>query len=173
MRKQVFLVACVAFATTTACEKASSVAPMPVEPPLLERQTPDPLPVLVLEQVPPVVEVPPPEPPPLVVSIEPTVTFDPPEAETVGTIRATKFELDVQGAEGEHEVALQVLTPSGHTYQLLTQKMTGARNGSVRVGFDLPVAGTFIDSSNLSGTWTARVLLDGEERGALTFELEP
>ena len=174
MKKQVLFVALVTLVTAAACERTPTVSPGPPNSAVVETpMPPEAEPALSRHQDPPGVTVPVPERPPAVVTIHPTIAFDPPEAQTVGTIRVTKFDLDVGGLEGEHEVAVQAMTPSGHTYQLLRQGLYGAGTGSIRVSFELPVAGTFIDSSNLSGRWAARILLDGMEQSAVNFELAP
>ena len=85
------------------------------------------------------------------IDVKSRVTFEPLGETTVNKVLSAKFDLDVTGAEGEHEVAMQVATPSGETYQVFQQKLVGARSETVPVGFELPVAGTFIDKSNLAG----------------------
>lgn len=81
--------------------------------------------------------------------------------------------VDVIGGVGTHELSVELLSPSGATYQVQRKPFEAASHDSVRTEFAVPVAGTFIDSSNLSGEWTARVRVDGTEFTSQHFELLP
>ncbi len=156
---------------TTACEEIPG-APSAEPSPALEQQPAQA--VLSPEPAPPSIH---PAPAtkvlPVVIDVQSRVSFEPLGETTVDKVVSARFDLDVTGAEGEHEVAVQIATPSGETYQVFRQQVTGSRSESVPVGFELPVAGTFIDKSALAGLWSARVLVDGEEHSTQTFLLNP
>ena len=161
------------------CDGKGGVKPPVQTPPEIEQGTPDPLP----DETPaPVVVAPAPVSPevrplpgtvPATLTLLPSVSLEPNGAKTVSEVSQVGVHVDVIGASGEHRLTVAFLTPSGATYQVMEQAFVGSAYDSVGVDFALPVAGTAIDSHDLEGTWTAQVLIDGDEHSRPTFELAP
>lgn len=151
---------------------------LPTEaPPVIETGTPAPLPETPAEEQGALLPVasarPPVGTPTAVITASATLTFDPPQSATVRDVRAVKLDVQVVGARGPVDVALEWLTPSGATYQVMTQPIDAAPHEASQLQFELPVQGTHIDSNNLAGQWTAQVLLNGELYATRTFEVAP
>jgi hypothetical protein len=76
---------------------------------------------------------------------------------------------------GNHVQKLEILIPGGNLYQQ-TQMAFGVPQGSTEplVAIQiLPVAGTWIQQSQMMGEWTARVSLDGQVIATQSVELTP
>lgn len=97
---------------------------------------------------------------------------------------STRFELDrtvdlylvadVSAPPGPHEVMVEISTPSGDLYQATAHAFTTQRGETNRVIATLPVAGTWIQQFMLTGSWQARLFVDGAPRPAasLSFSLK-
>ena len=70
--------------------------------------------------------------------------------------------VDVEGVDPS-EVAVEFTTPTGQVFDRQVKQLTQPRTEKQSVEFGLPVAGTFITSNQLVGTWQARVFLAGVE----------
>ena len=80
------------------------------------------------------------------------------------------FEVSLGAVAAPRELQAEFLTPKGSMYEV--RKMT-VRPGERAVGFLLPVAGTTMDQSGLSGQWTLPAFLDGALAAELSFEVLP
>lgn len=110
-------------------------------------------------------------PPPL--SITAAKGFLPGDTTRVSELREVVLEARVQGAADEAELSLELFAPDGSTYEARSAKVGGDAFATYRVKFIVPVAGTAIDRSNLSGVWAARYLVAGKPLTEDNFELAP
>lgn len=99
--------------------------------------------------------------------------FDPDGASSISEVRRVLISASVIGVAGPRGVTLELLTPSGDVYERQVETLFGSAFEPQQVEFDLPVAGTFIDQSGLSGRWTALLHLGDEPVAVGTFELQP
>lgn len=97
----------------------------------------------------------------------------PSTAQRVSDVREVILELDVIGAPDEVELSLELLQPDGSAYEARSAPVGGNAFTTYRAQFIVPVAGTAIDRSNLSGTWNANFLMTGQPVASTTFELLP
>lgn len=143
-------------------------------PPQEIRPLPAALPVRAPEHVrPPEVLEPLPEPPrPLLA----TVAVDAQESgasRRIGELRQLVVVADLEGVTVATEVSLEFITPDGTPFEVQRAEAMAAPDDLQRFSFSLPVAGTLIDASALTGRWTARLLVAGVPLAEQTFELEP
>ncbi|AKQ66293.1 hypothetical protein A176_003205 [Myxococcus hansupus] len=82
-------------------------------------------------------------------------------------------DLTVSGVRGRRKVSVEFVPPSGLPYERRTTEVDALVDASHTVRFSLPVAGTAVSTSGMSGTWEARFFLDGEPLTAASFTLDP
>jgi hypothetical protein len=112
-----------------------------------------------------------PPPPPASASVQ--VLIEPEGQASVTEVRSVTARLSVAGTGGDHGISAEFLTPSGTPYESRSASISGSAFDDHTLEFNLPVAGTLIDSSNLSGTWKVQFFLDGARLADQTFELTP
>ncbi len=110
-------------------------------------------------------------PPPL--RADAVIKVDPNGSTRVSEVRSVVFDFDVEGVATPSELALELVTPRGSSYERHVQALREAPFDTQHATFDVPVAGTMIDTSRLHGQWTARYFVNGTEVGTQTFELTP
>lgn len=110
-------------------------------------------------------------PPPLTVTT--STSMEPAGTIRISDVRSVFLEVDVGGAAAQSELALELLTPRGSSYHREVKTLTASAYDTQHVTFDVPVAGTMIDTSRLHGEWTARVFVNGAVVATQTFELTP
>lgn len=92
-------------------------------------------------------------------------------AEGMAGLRDVLVQLSLQGAVPNSQLAVEFLSPGGMPYERRERSIEG---GGLQVhDFLLPVAGTFIESAGLTGSWSARFFLDGVELTTADFEVAP
>jgi hypothetical protein len=101
------------------------------------------------------------------------VTLEPAGALSVSGVNRLLVDVSVVGAPGPRELALEFITPSGDVYRRSARPLPGSAFDTQTEQFELLVSGTNIDLGSMSGSWTARVLLDGSPLTTRTFELAP
>lgn len=109
--------------------------------------------------------------PPLTFEIKmDTVT---PERVSLSDLDSVEVGIKLSGAFAGSTLAVEFIAPGdGNTvYERKTKTLEGSVFDEQNLSFQLPVAGTLIDSAKLSGAWTARFELDGVELATQTFEL--
>ena len=111
-----------------------------------------------------------PAPPPLRATA--SIAFSPAGMLTRSEVRSVIISVDVSGATGG-ELALELLAPGGTMYQRPTQPLAADPFATQHFDFTIPVAGTWIDSMDLSGRWDAHLMLGDAELLHDTFELMP
>jgi hypothetical protein len=99
--------------------------------------------------------------------------MEPAAQQSVTEVRSVTARLSVLGSEGEHRISAEFLTPAGVPYEGRSAAISGTASQTETVEFNLPVAGTLIDSSNLTGTWKVQFFLDGQKFAEQPFELTP
>lgn len=100
------------------------------------------------------------------------VAVEPLGETSVSKVRSVEVTATVNGA-GAEELGLEIETPQGLPYERRAKQLEGAP-GEVQVAtFGIPVAGTMIDSSRLSGTWTVKFLVRGKVVSTQNFSLTP
>lgn len=99
-----------------------------------------------------------------------SVTMDPPAMRQIGELRAVKATVTVLGG-GPTALTMEFIAPSGQVFN--RQEGTAVEGEARQTEFSLPVAGTLIDSSALTGTWRARVFFEGRVVGENAFEVLP
>ena len=82
-------------------------------------------------------------------------------------------DLTVSGVRGRRKVSVEFVPPSGLPYERRTTEVDALVDESRTLRFSLPVAGTAVATSSMSGTWEARFFLDGEPLTAASFTLDP
>jgi len=128
--------------------------------PRLEQQTEN------VEVLPPVVKGTPSLPPPPAAELPApplsatlTFTYDPDPMTPVSDLREITVDVDVLGATSQ-QLSFEFVTPAAAVFDARAAALSGNPYQRQHLRFELPVAGTLIDSSSLTGTWTARALLD-------------
>lgn len=110
------------------------------------------------------------KPPPLSCSI--SSSSAPSGAQSVSEVRWIDLYLSIAGTAAS-EVNLEIVAPSGAIYERRAADLSGSAFDEQQLHFDLPVAGTVIDSANLHGSWIARCEIEGATRSTHHFELKP
>lgn len=99
--------------------------------------------------------------------------LDPEGTTGVDEVETVTIHADVIGAQGPTGIVEELITPSGDAYQRNVETLFGDVDQLQPVDFTLPVAGTFIQMRQLTGTWTARLSVNGQVVATQTFELAP
>ncbi|MBX5481482.1 MAG: hypothetical protein IRZ16_06515 [Myxococcaceae bacterium] len=140
----------------------------------VETAPPDPLPdVETPAPISPEVQPVPPAPVQTQLTVTGDVSVDPPDAPTLHEANAITLRYGLVGARGTHQLRLELKTPAGAAYQVFEREIDAEPNTEAVAEFELPVAGTVIDTYNLAGVWTAHLFFDGRELTTRTFELQP
>ncbi|WP_426752162.1 hypothetical protein [Myxococcus sp. Y35] len=82
-------------------------------------------------------------------------------------------DLTVSGIRGRRQVSVEFVPPSGLPYERRAAEVVARADQAQTVRFSLPVAGTAVATSGMSGTWEARFFLDGAPLTAASFTLDP
>jgi hypothetical protein len=114
----------------------------------------------------PVVQAPP------ALSVQTQATASPAGAVSKGLVDSITLSVDLLGAD-PGELALEIIAPNGTPYERHATQMQGTAFDAQHFEFVLPVAGTWIDSQSLTGSWSANVFVAGVAQQALTFDIEP
>ena len=69
--------------------------------------------------------------------------------------------------------ALKLPQTSDGAYERHVAQLQGSALDTQHFDFVLPVAGTWIDSQSLTGSWSANVFVAGVSQQTLTFDIEP
>ncbi|MBJ6765575.1 hypothetical protein JGU66_32890 [Myxococcaceae bacterium JPH2] len=163
----------------TACTEAKSPQPPAVQPPTSEPKPVDPTDVLgggseVTPRPPAPEEQVVPVAPPSLAPVEGRATVQLPTGEPgMETLDEVRIQLDILNLQGAGRVEVEFVAPGGLPYEKRARAVEAAAGGPVSVSFTLPVAGTAIASSGMSGAWGVRFFLDGAPLTTTTFTLEP
>ena len=144
--------------------------------PKLEVPPPEPLTGISEPQPadPSVTLAPPPSRAPLAaIRATPTVRFHPEEAQSLAEVQSVTVSWDVQNLFGTANFAVEMFANEGLPYERRSFVVEGAGRETTTVSFELAVAGTVIEQSQLVGSWEAKLFLDNEAVASSTFEIMP
>ncbi|MFY1830329.1 hypothetical protein ACN47A_30725 [Myxococcus fulvus] len=82
-------------------------------------------------------------------------------------------DLTLTGVRGKGTVEVEFVSPAGHPYERRTTVVVAKPEVTRTLRFSLPVAGTTVATSAMSGTWQVRFLFDGAPLTTAAFTLEP
>ncbi|NTX06732.1 hypothetical protein HUA74_18120 [Myxococcus sp. CA051A] len=95
------------------------------------------------------------------------------DAHGLSDVSQVDVDLTVSGVRGKGRVEVEFVSPSGHPYERRTSVVEAKPDVTRTVRFSLPVAGTTVATSGMSGTWQVRFFLDGAPLTTAAFTLEP
>lgn len=96
---------------------------------------------------------------------------DPPGATSIDEVRSLYFDVDISGAPRGAQLAAEWVANGEVVYERRTAVLELGPQAPQQHTFELPVAGTMIRQSQLTGSWTARFFLDGAEVSSQAFGL--
>ncbi len=109
--------------------------------------------------------------PPVVASSR--LAFVPAGVRSVAAASAVDVELSVSGVNGKGRIDVEFIAPGDMPYERRSVTVHALPAESRTLSFSLPVAGTLIASSAMTGAWEARFFLDGEPLASAAFTLDP
>ncbi|WP_205522818.1 hypothetical protein [Myxococcus eversor] len=95
------------------------------------------------------------------------------DAHGLSDVSQVDVDLTVSGVNGKGRVEVEFVSPTGHPYERRTSVVEAKPEMTRTVRFSLPVAGTTVATSGMSGTWQVRFFLDGAPLTTAAFTLEP
>lgn len=110
------------------------------------------------------------DPPPPPLSATAWAAYDPPLERSRHEVRAVTIWVEVLGAR-PGPLALELSTPDGTLYERQVQLASGSPYVAQRFSFVMPVAGTWVEAHDLTGTWAARAFFDDRELLHQPFEV--
>ncbi|RKH84739.1 hypothetical protein D7Y21_24325 [Corallococcus sp. AB045] len=122
-------------------------------------------------------EEPPPEEPPPVPLPPPTGS-----AEVVGVgseptalseVQQVDVDFVVSGVRNKGLVDVEFIAPGGRPYEKRSATVEALPEETRTLRYSLPVAGTQVSMTRMTGTWQVRFFLDGVQLAATSFTLEP
>ncbi|MHA7630955.1 hypothetical protein [Corallococcus sp. M7] len=131
---------------------------------------------------PPPEEPPPEEPPPE--EEPPPAPLPPPtgSAEVVGVgseptplsqVQQVDVDFVVSGVRNKGLVDVEFIAPGGRPYEKRSATVVAPPEETRTLRYSLPVAGTPVSMTRMTGTWQVRFFLDGAQLAATSFTLEP
>lgn len=164
------LALCLALAACSRQPSLSVDAPEELAPPgAVETLPPE---ELTAEEA-PALSTPAPEPGTPKTELRARVGFLPEGERSIASVRDVTLVVDAIGVAGQRELAVELIAPGELPYERRVVALVGTGNELQTLSFSLPVAGTMIHQSRLSGHWEARLLLDGAPAATASFELQP
>jgi hypothetical protein len=112
-----------------------------------------------------------PKPPPLAVSS--AVAYEPPGDVHLSNLRSVSVAFTVIGAGANDLATIEFVPPSGSPYETRPAPLTGTAFDEQRLEFSLPVGGTLVETAQMTGTWKAVLLIDGQVAAAPAFDINP
>ncbi|MCY1023143.1 hypothetical protein [Pyxidicoccus sp. MSG2] len=91
----------------------------------------------------------------------------------LSSVPQVDVDLTVNGVRGRGTVEVEFVSPAGHPYERRSSVVEAQPDVARTVRFSLPVAGTTVATTGMSGTWQVRFFLDGEPLTSAAFTLEP
>ncbi len=110
-----------------------------------------------------------PPPPPLAATG--AISLDPPATRSPSIVRSVTASFSVIGVTAASDFDVEFTMPSGLPYEKRIAPLIADPFNLQQLQFVLPVAGTFIDSNDLTGTWQVSLRLGGNVLTTQTFEL--
>lgn len=142
--------------------------PPPQEPPPEEPPPEEPPPA---EEPPPVEEPPPaPLPPPEGSAV---VVGAGSEPTPLSEVQQVDVDFVVSGVPNKGQVDVEFIAPGGRPYEKRSATVVAPPEETRTLRYSLPVAGTSVSMSRMTGTWQVRFFLDGAQLATASFTLEP
>ena len=91
----------------------------------------------------------------------------------LSSVPQVDVDLTLNGVRGRGTVEVEFVSPAGHPYERRSSVIVAKPEVPRTVRFSLPVAGTTVATSGMSGTWQVRFFLDGLPLTTAAFTLEP
>ncbi len=91
----------------------------------------------------------------------------------LASVSQVDVDLTVGGVRGKGTVEVEFVSPAGHPYERRSSVVEAPPDVQRTVRFSLPVAGTTVATTGMSGTWQVRFFLDGAPLTTAAFTLEP
>jgi len=110
-----------------------------------------------------------PPPPPLAATG--TISVDPPDARSPSMVRSVTARFSVIGVTAPSNLDVEFTMPGGTPYEKRTATLDADPFNPQQMQFVLPVAGTFIDTNDLTGSWQVNLRLGANVLSTQTFEL--
>ncbi|MCE9671113.1 hypothetical protein LY474_25205 [Myxococcus stipitatus] len=96
-----------------------------------------------------------------------------PGSSGVSSVDQVDVDLTVRGLRGKGTLEVEFIAPSGHPYERRSSVLQSSPDAVKTVRLSMPVAGTTVATSAMSGTWQVRFFLDGAPLTTASFTLEP
>jgi hypothetical protein len=114
------------------------------------------------------------EPLPLPVNHVVRAANSPSGAMSLGVVQSVEVEVEIRGGSaGNRHIAAVFVSPQGLVWERQATIVEGKPGETQLAHFSLPVAATFIEEQQLSGTWQITTLDEGVEQASATFALVP
>lgn len=94
-------------------------------------------------------------------------------ARGLSSVPQVDVDLTLAGVRGRGTVEVEFVSPTGHPYERRSSVVEAAPDVQRKVRFSLPVAGTTVATTGMSGTWQVRFFLDGAPLTTAAFTLDP
>lgn len=94
-------------------------------------------------------------------------------ARGLSSVSQVDVDLTVGGVRGKGTVDVEFVSPAGHPYERRSSVVEAPPDVTRTVRFSLPVAGTTVATTGMSGTWQVRFFLDGQPLTTAAFTLDP
>ncbi|MBZ4374011.1 hypothetical protein [Corallococcus sp. AS-1-6] len=116
--------------------------------------------------------------------VPPPVALPPPtgSAEVVGAgaeptplseVQQVDVDFVVSGVRNKGVVDVEFIAPGGRPYEKRSATVEAPPEETRTLRYSLPVAGTPVSMSRMTGTWQVRFFLDGVQLASTSFTLEP
>jgi hypothetical protein len=90
---------------------------------------------------------------------------------SLSAVRTVEVQVQIAGIAAGTEMVVEFRSPEGLPFERRTVTIQSAEEQILT--FELPVAGTLIDTAHLAGRWSARVFTGGVQRSSIPFEILP
>ena len=118
---------------------------------------------------PPVFDVPQPPAP----AVSSSVSYQPPGDVHLSTLRSVSVTFTLIGAGANDLATVEFVSPSGTPYETRPAPLTGTASDQQQLEFSLPVGGTLVETAQMTGTWKAVLLINGQAAAAPAFDINP
>jgi hypothetical protein len=113
----------------------------------------------------------PPARPPLTVSS--SVLYQPPGDVHISNLRFVSVAFTVTGAGASDLATVEFIAPSGSPYESRPAPFAGSGFEEQRLEFPLAVGGTVVENAQMTGTWKALLLINGQLAASPAFDINP
>jgi len=114
---------------------------------------------------------PPAPPPPLSVTF--AIRYEPAGETRLDNIRYVNAVFTIVGGTSANNATVEFIGPGGSPYESRTALLRDTPFEEQQLEFPLSVAGTLIDTAQLTGTWKVPLFIDGQMLAEPVFQLNP